>query len=304
MKIKEIKAKSILTKSNLPDCDYCINPYLGCGFGCRYCYADFLRRFTGHKDDSWGDFVDVKVNAALLLEERFERLENKNYSERKKVIIGSVTDPYQGVEAKYKLTRKCLEVINASNINFEFTLLTKGHLVTRDIDILKEIKDMTIGITITSTDDEVSKRLEKYAPVANLRINTLAKLNAAGVKTYVCINPLLPHFVKYESNLNKLLDSIRKTGTREIWLEHINLSGTKLARIRKELKKDYPDIANYYSSAKSEKYKIKLSKMVLKMLREYDFDIAMGGIIDHSKKLVYTSENIDLEKEGWKVKVV
>ena len=102
--VNEINARTILSKSGIPGMDYCINPYVGCAHACKYCYATFMKRFTGHIEP-WGSFVDVKINAAELLRRQLKR------SKRGRVMLSSVTDPYQPVEEKYRLTRKCLEVL-------------------------------------------------------------------------------------------------------------------------------------------------------------------------------------------------
>ena len=99
MKIKEIKTKSIIVKSNLPDGDFVINPYIGCMHGCKYCYARFMKRFTGHTEPL-GSFVDIKINAPDLIPE------GTNKYREKSIIISSVTDPYQPIEREYKITRK------------------------------------------------------------------------------------------------------------------------------------------------------------------------------------------------------
>lgn len=101
MKVKEIEVKSVITKSNLPGIDYVINPYVGCQHACVYCYADFMKKFTGHVGEKWGEFVDVKINSVETIKK--PKLENKN------ILISSVTDPYQPVEVKYKITREILK---------------------------------------------------------------------------------------------------------------------------------------------------------------------------------------------------
>src|SRR3972149_9738911 len=101
--IREIKAKSILTKSGIPDVDYCVNPYIGCSHGCRYCYATFMKRYSGHTQE-WGSFVDVKINAPEILRKQLKR------AKRGRILISSVTDAYQPIESKYKLTRQGLEI--------------------------------------------------------------------------------------------------------------------------------------------------------------------------------------------------
>jgi DNA repair photolyase len=181
--IREIKVKSILTRSGIPGVDYCINPYVGCYHGCKYCYATFMKRFTGHTDE-WGSFVDVKINAPEVLQKELRR------KEKGRVIISSVTDAYQPVEGKYKITRQCLEVL--SEHQYEVDILTKSPLVLRDIDILKRIRDIDVGITITTDDDRIRKVFEPNAPPINTRINALKRLHENGIKTYVFIGPVLP----------------------------------------------------------------------------------------------------------------
>ena len=128
--IREIKAKSILTKSGIPGVDYCVNPYVGCSHGCRYCYATFMKRYTGHTE-AWGSFVDVKIHAPEILQRQLKR------ASMGRVMISSVTDAYQPIESKYKLTRQCLEILLQSQ--FPVDILTKSPLVLRDIDLIKKL---------------------------------------------------------------------------------------------------------------------------------------------------------------------
>jgi DNA repair photolyase len=181
--IKEIKAKSILTKSGIPGAHYCINPYTGCAHGCKYCYASFMKRFTNHTEP-WGSFVDVKINAPDLLKRQIKR------SKKGTIIISSVTDPYQPLEVRYELTRKCLEEL----IPYQFSvdILTKSPLVRRDIDLFKQFKDIEVGITITTNDERIRKIFEPKAPPVEARIQTIKKLHEARIRTYVFIGPILP----------------------------------------------------------------------------------------------------------------
>ncbi len=181
--IQEIKAKSILTRSGIPGVDYCINPYVGCFHGCRYCYATFMKRFTGHTE-AWGSFVDVKVNSPEVLQRQLQR------KARGRVMISSVTDAYQPIEAKYKLTRKCLEVLLEHQ--FPVDILTKSPLVLRDLDLIKEFKDIEVGVTVTTNDEKIRKVFEPKAPSITARINTLKKLHNNGINTYAFIGPVLP----------------------------------------------------------------------------------------------------------------
>lgn len=293
MKTSLKDTKSILTPSKLPGADYVVNPYSGCAFGCVYCYADFTRRFTGHTDDKWGEYVDIKINTPELFEKELNKLSKKivKKNEFKKgdkpvILFGSVTDSYQGVEAKYKLTRKCLEIIADSDIkkDIKISVLTKSPLVTRDIDILKQIPNLEVGMTITSTDDEVSRMFECNAPSSSLRIKALEKLNKGGIKTYAFVGPLLPHFVANEESLDKLFRSIKESGTNGVWVEHINLKGKKMDRLvelvgEKLSKEEYKLFVN----SQSEEYKDRLSEVVLKLTEKYELDLVGDRVVDHNK---------------------
>ena len=181
MLINEIKVKSILSRSKIYE--WVINPYVGCQHACTYCYARFMKRFSGHKE-LWGEFVDAKINAADLL--RMEVTKKK----RGQVWVSGVCDPYQPLEVKYELTRKCLEIL-AQN-NWPVIIQTRSPLVLRDIDILKGMTDLEVGLSVTTADDAVRKLFEPGAPPIEDRIKTLDELRGAGIKTYAMIAPMLP----------------------------------------------------------------------------------------------------------------
>ena len=181
MIIKEIRSKTILSVSKVYP--YVINPYMGCQHNCSYCYARFMKRFTGHKE-AWGQFVDVKINAPDLLRREITK------KKPGKVWISGVCDPYQPLEAKYKLTRQCLEIL-AQN-NWPVVVQTRSPLVLRDIDILKEGRDFEVGLSITTADDSIRKLFEPDAPAIKDRVRALDELHKAGIRTYVMIAPILP----------------------------------------------------------------------------------------------------------------
>jgi len=181
MNVKEIRSKTILSVSKIYD--YVINPYIGCQHACQYCYARFIKKFSGHKE-RWGEFVDIKINAADLL-----RVEIK----KKKcgtVWISGLCDPYQPLEATYKLTRKCLEIL--AYHNWHVVIQTRSSLVLRDMEILKGAKDFEVGLSITTADDEIRKLFEPVAPPIKERLSTLDELHRSGIKTYAMIAPILP----------------------------------------------------------------------------------------------------------------
>jgi DNA repair photolyase len=142
-----------------------------------------MKRFTGHREP-WGQFVDVKINAPDLL--RVEIHKKKPAT----VWISGVCDPYQPIEAKYKLTRECLKTL--AHNNWPVIVQTRSPLVLRDIDILKEGRDFEVGLSITTADDSIRKLFEPNAPSIEDRIAALDMLHRSGIRTYVMIAPMLP----------------------------------------------------------------------------------------------------------------
>ncbi|WP_075075073.1 SPL family radical SAM protein [Longilinea arvoryzae] len=181
MLIQEIHSKSILCASKIYP--YVINPYTGCQHNCLYCYAHFMRRFTGHKEP-WGQFVDVKINAPELL--RREILRKKP----DRVWVSGVCDPYQPLEAQYKITRQCLEIL-AQN-DWPVTVQTRSPLVLRDLDILRQGRQFEAGFSVTTADDRIRGLFEPTAPPIPERIRALGELHQAGIHTYAMIAPMLP----------------------------------------------------------------------------------------------------------------
>jgi DNA repair photolyase len=181
VKIKEIHSKTILSQSQVYD--YVINPYVGCQHACSYCYARFMKRFTGHTE-SWGEFVDVKINAGDLLSKELRK------KKKGKVWVSGVCDPYQPLEARYQLTQKCLELL-AEN-NWPLIIQTRSPLALRDVEILKEKKNVEVGLSIATSNDEIRKIFEPKAPPIAERLKTIESLHQNGIITYVMIAPILP----------------------------------------------------------------------------------------------------------------
>jgi DNA repair photolyase len=181
MKIREILVKNILSKSKV--FDWTINPYIGCQHGCTYCYARFIKRFTGHKE-KWGEFVDVKINAPEMLEKEIKRKEKGN------VWISGICDPYQPIEKKYQITRKCLGIL--LKYQWPVTIQTKSPLVLRDLDLFKKFKEIEVGFTITTGEDCIRKIFEPKAPSIQERIRALEKVHKERIRTFAMIAPVLP----------------------------------------------------------------------------------------------------------------
>jgi DNA repair photolyase len=181
--IKEKIARSVLSSSGIPDVRYCLNPYVGCSHGCVYCYATFMKRFTGHAE-RWGTFVDKKVNAPSLLRRELRK------AGKGTVMVSSVTDPYQPLEKKEGLTRQCLLAL--LDYRFPVDILTKSPLVLRDVDLLGKFEELEVGITITTDDERMREVFEPGAPPINERLKALRALRRNGISTYVFIGPVLP----------------------------------------------------------------------------------------------------------------
>ncbi len=181
MVIREIYARSVLSKSKVYE--YTINPYAGCQHSCSYCYARFMKKFTGHQEP-WGEFVDVKVNSPDLLRKEIE------HKRTGRVWMSGVCDPYQPLEKKYELTKKCLEILIEHN--WPVTIQTRSPLVLRDIELLKKSNKIEVGMTVTTSDDKIRRLFEPYAPPIKERVRALQELHLAGIKTFVMVAPLLP----------------------------------------------------------------------------------------------------------------
>ncbi len=239
MNIRKINVKSIITKSNLPDADYVINPYIGCQHGCKYCYADFMKRFTGHYNEDWGNFVDVKVNAV-------DKIKLNSINIKSTILIGSVTDPYQPIEKKFKITRNCL--IKLSEFQPKIEILTKSKLILRDIDILKRFKNIKVGVSIGIQDNKFSKELEPLASSPNERIKTLRILNKENINTYLFISPIFPGITDYER-----LIQITNKYVNEILFENINIRNNNRKRIIDFVRMHKPELVPFYEDLRNNK---------------------------------------------------
>lgn len=197
MIVKEVLAKTILSKSKV--FDYTVNPYIGCEHGCTYCYARFMKRYTGHRE-KWGEFVDAKINAPKLLEAELRKKRSG------RVWISGTCDPYQPQEKRFELTRKCLEVL--SKHSWPVTVQTKSPLVSRDAELLRKITDVEVGLTITTHDESIRKIFEPNAPPIDERIETLENLHSHGIKTFAMIAPLLPKAENLVAKLKGKVDHV------------------------------------------------------------------------------------------------
>ena len=166
--------------------EYVINPYTGCGHGCRYCYAVFMRKYSRqHRHAKWGSFVEVKTNIVEVL--RAELVRKRRTAT---AMLSSVCDPYQPAEERYELTRGCIEALREHG--WGINVLTRSPLVTRDTGLLASCIDASVGFSIPTDDDSVRRILEPSSPPIEERLTALRRLHDAGIRTWVFIAPMLP----------------------------------------------------------------------------------------------------------------
>ena len=239
MRIKEKEFKSIITKSKLPGADFVINPYIGCQHACRYCYADFMRRFTGHGNEEWGSFVDVKINAP-------ETIDSSKVRKDSLILIGSVTDPYQPLELKYELTKRCLEKL--LDIQPRLEILTKSPLVLRDINLLKKFKNLKVVISVGFLDEDYARQLEPCAAPPTQRLEILRKLHDEGISTYLFVSPIFPEI----SDVSELIN-LAKDYVDEMLFENLNIRANNQERILEFIEKNKPELINLYRNLSKDK---------------------------------------------------
>lgn len=219
-------AKALCTPSKLPASDYVINPYVGCIHRCKYCYASFMGRFTGHMEP-WGTYLEPKKYLSYKLPSKLDQ--------SKTILIGSVTDAYNPAESKYRLMPPILESLKECPAHIE--ILTKSNLILRDIDLLKEISDLAVGISLSNLNETDNRAIEPGACSAKERLKTLEELHKNGIKTYIFIAPYLPEI----TNLEFLYDACKDI-VDYICVENLNLRGTYKQPMLDIIKKLHPDV--------------------------------------------------------------
>jgi len=226
--IKEINVKSILTKSDIPVGDYSVNPYIGCTHGCKYCYASFMKRFTNHLEP-WGEFLDVKY---------WQDIKNTKKYAGKEMFLGSVTDPYNPQEEKYKRTRTFLEQMVGSGI--KLAIQTKSDLVLRDIDLIKKFPNARVGFSINTLDEKFKDDMDKSVSIKR-KIAAMEILHNEGIRTTCFISPIFPGI----TNVEKIIEKVQCI-CNLIWLENLNLRGNYKKVILDYIKEKYIELLPLY----------------------------------------------------------
>jgi len=232
VEFRALRVRSVLNRSiskRRLSLDYSINPYRGCEFGCRYCYARYTHEFLAPKErpaqgdgavsgsgrvplpetvdfrnpDAFERVIFLKQNAAWLLEQELKRTDPARY-----IALGTATDPYQPIERRAQITRSLLEVF-ARKDGYRLGIVTKSKLIERDIDLLAKVgrrNTLVVHITITTADAELARKLEPRAPRPELRFAAVRRLREAGITTGILCSPLLPGI----TDSQKALDGIAR----------------------------------------------------------------------------------------------
>jgi DNA repair photolyase len=236
-RVREVECRSVLNKSGLAD--YAVNCYSGCEHGCVYCYARFATRFS-HPGEQWGSFVDVKVNAPLVLAREVKR--------RKvgRVFLSSVCDGWQPREVSYGLTRRCLEIL--LHYRYPVSILTKSGLAGRDLDLLTSSKDdVEFGVTITTFDEGLRQRIEPIASTSMERMTLLEEARRRGIKTYAFLGPVLPHLSDTTANLDSLLKLVKDVGVDYFYVDQLNRRFGVWQSLKNMLQNYAPELIDVYS---------------------------------------------------------
>ena len=219
IEFRSMKARSLLNRSvskRQLSLEWSINPYRGCEFGCKYCYArythEFLQpgrveeipvgRYEG-TEQPWAKAFEreiyLKENAAWLLEQELQRIDPQQ-----EIALGTATDPYQPIERRVGITRSILEVFSR-HAGYKLGLITKSNLITRDLDLLERIarrNTLVVHVTITTTDPALARALEPRAPRPDLRFAAVRKLSDAGIRVGIFCSPLLPGINDAEASVD------------------------------------------------------------------------------------------------------
>ncbi len=256
-KIIKIKAKRLFTRTRIPGADWAINHYVGCQHACLYCYAKFVQRWYDY--GPWGSWVIVKENAPELARKYHKDL----------VVMSTVSDAYQPVEAELELTRKVLENLDPRT---RLSLLTKSDLVTKDIDLFKRLAYAEVGLTIGGFPREIESRFEPLAPPSEKRIKALKALHESGITTYTFVSPIIPGL----NDVEKVIDETRDY-TDFYWFEFLNLPASGSA-FRALLREEFPEIyQGFKEKIAGEAERIK------ELAREYGIEVK--GVVVHSRGL-------------------
>jgi DNA repair photolyase len=250
-----------------------INPYRGCEFACKYCYARYTHEFMEMRDGA--DFeqkIFIKQHAAELL-----RQELRHVKAGEEIAIGTATDPYQPAERRFEVTRAILEEFSRHQ-GFEIGIVTKSNLVVRDIDLLIAValhNKLFVNITITTLNADLARILEPRAPRPDLRLEAMRKLNEAGVPAGVICAPVLPGITDSPRDLEALVRAVAEAGGKYIFANSLFLKPSSAAVFLPFLEKEFPQLVQSYrerfkdGAFLSTPYRKRLSQLMARLRLKY-----------------------------------
>ena len=282
----ELPARSILnrTRPNMPF-QWTINPYRGCEFGCKYCYARYTHEFMELDAAEFEDKIYAKQAGAELLRQELARTGRKEH-----IALGTATDPYQPAERRFGRTRAILEVFARERGRF-LGITTKSDLVLRDIDLLREIARanvLGVNLTITTLDEKLARLLEPRAPRPSLRLETVRRLSAAGICVSVFPNPIMPGITDGERALDRLARAAREAGALSFGGGPLFLMPSAQKVFFPFLEQHFPELAAKYkasfarSAYLSKAYKDGLRERVQRIRERYGL---ASGMIEYQPEL-------------------
>ena len=228
--IRSIDVRSVMTKSSLPVGGYSVNPYVGCPHACKYCYASFMKRFTGHTEP-WGSFLDVK---------HWPPIGNPHRYDGERIVIGSVTDGYNPYEERFRRTRRLLEELQGSRA--ELMICTKSDLVLRDLDLLRTFPRVTVSWSVNTLDEAFRADMDQAVSIER-RLTAMQRVYEAGIRTVCFVSPIFPGI----TDLRAIIERVRNF-TDLIWLENLNLRGAFKATILDYIADRHPDLVPLYDA--------------------------------------------------------
>lgn len=226
--IRETAVKSVITKSNLPVCEYSVNPYVGCTHGCRYCYASFMKRFTGHQEP-WGNFLDVKMWPEIRNPEKYAGRE---------LFISSVTDPYLPQEEQYGRTHALLEQLKGSGARISIS--TKSDLILRDLDLIRTFPQARVSWSINTLDESFREDMGNAVSIER-RLAAMEIFHRAGIRTTCFVSPIFPGITDVKAIIRRV-----KGQCNLIWLENLNLRGSYKTEIMDYIREKHRELLPLY----------------------------------------------------------
>jgi DNA repair photolyase len=250
-----------------------INPYRGCEFGCRYCYARYTHEFMEMRDGmEFEQKIYVKQHAAALLRHELRRVKRNE-----PIALGTATDPYQPAERRYEVTRGILEEF-ARHSGYELGIVTKSNLIVRDLELLKEVAStnhLSVHITITTLDAELARILEPRAPRPDLRMDAVRALSQAGLRVGVSCSPVVPGITDSPKDLEAVIRAAAEAGGDYVFANPLFLKPCSAAVFLPFLEQNFPHLAENYRQRYQDRaflppaYAKRLSHLVAHLREKY-----------------------------------